>query len=66
MTLEDEMGSSFKGKNVLRWEQILPIVRVPKFIRETNLKITELISLKVYIFTLRYVQTSTQNADMHV
>ena len=50
-----KMRSTLNGKNLLRWEQILSFKRLPQFIWEATMKMTGLLPLKVYPFTLMFM-----------
>ena len=47
-----KMRSSLKGMNLLQWEQILSSMRLPHFIWKATMKMTVLLPLKVYPFTI--------------
>ena len=49
-----QMGSTLKGKDLLWWEQIRSFMRWLHYIWEATMKVTELLPLKVYIFTLSH------------
>ena len=49
-----EKGPTLKIKTLLPEQQILYFKRWPSLKRERRMKMTELLSLKVYILTVRY------------